>query len=69
MACHVDKPHEIKGEFDLRIRESILRGGEIFEDEVQIPGKGKESFLHTLSTWVEEDLEMPKQILLEGNVL
>jgi hypothetical protein len=47
----------------------MLRGGEIFEDEVQIPGKGKESFLHTLSTRVEEDLEMPKQILLEGNVL
>jgi hypothetical protein len=69
MACHGDKPDEIKGEFDLRIRESILRGGEIFEDEVQISGEGKESFLHTLSTRVEEDLEMPKQILLEGNVL
>jgi|TARA_B110000467_G_C18171254_1_gene395296 hypothetical protein len=69
MACHVDKPDEIKGEFDLRIRESILPGGEIFEDEVQIPGKGKESFLDTLSPRVEEDLEMPKQILLEGNVL
>lgn len=69
MACHGDEPDEIKGEFDLRIRVSMLRGGEIFEDEVQIPGKGKESFLHTLSTWVEEDLEMPKQILLEGNVL
>ena len=69
MACHVDKPDEIKGEFELLIRESILPGGEIFEDEVQIPGKGKESFLDTLSTRVEEDLEMPKQILLEGNVL
>jgi hypothetical protein len=67
MACHGDEPDEIKGEFDLRTRESMLRGSEIFE--VQIPGKGKESFLHTLSTWVEEDLEMPKQILLEGNVL
>ena len=37
MACHGDEPEKIKSEFDMRTRESILRGGEIFEDEVLIP--------------------------------
>ena len=40
----------------MRTRESILRGGEIFEDEVLIPGQGEKSYLYILSTRVEEDL-------------
>ena len=36
-----------------------MRGGEIFEDEVLIPGQGEKSYLYILSTRVEEDLEMP----------
>ena len=59
MACHGDDPKKIKSEFDMRTRESILRGGEIFEDEVLIPGQGAKSYLYILSTRVEEDLEMP----------
>ena len=59
MACHGDEPEKIKSEFDMRTRESILRGGEIFEDEVLIPGQGEKSYLYILSTRVEEDLEMP----------
>jgi len=59
MACHGDDPENIKSEFDMRTRESILRGGEIFEDEVLITGQGEKSYLYILSTRVEEDLEMP----------
>jgi len=59
MACHGDEPEKIKSEFDMRTRESILRGGEIFEDEVLIPSQGEKSYLYILSTRVEEDLEMP----------
>jgi hypothetical protein len=59
MACHGEDPKKIKSEFDMRTRESMLRGGEIFEDEVLIPGQGEKSYLYILSTRVEEDLEMP----------
>ena len=59
MACHGDDPEKIKSGFDMRTRESILQGGEIFEDEVLIPGQGEKSYFYILSTRVEEDLEMP----------
>ena len=59
MACHGDEPEKIKSDFDMRTSESMLRGGEIFEDEVLIPGHGEKSYLYILSTRVEEDLEMP----------
>ena len=59
MACHGDDPKKIKGDFDMRTRESMIRGGETYEDEVLIPGKGEKSFLYILSTRVEEDMEMP----------
>jgi len=59
MACHGDEREKIKSDFDMRTRESMLRGGEIFEDEVLIPGQGEKSYLYILSTRVEEDLEMP----------
>ena len=59
MACHGDEPEKIKSDFDMRSRDSMLHGGEIFEDEVLIPGQGEKSYLYILSTRVEEDLEMP----------
>jgi mono/diheme cytochrome c family protein len=59
MACHGDDPKKIKGGLDMRSRESLLLGGETYEDEVLIPGKGEESFLYVLSTRVEEGMEMP----------
>jgi len=59
MACHGDDPKKIKGDLDMRTRESLLLGGETYEDEVLIPGKGEKSFLYILSTRVEEDMEMP----------
>ena len=59
MACHGDDPEKIKSDFDMRTRESMLRGGEIFEDKVLISGQGDKSYLYLLSTRVEEDMEMP----------
>ncbi|MBL64493.1 MAG: hypothetical protein CMI30_13945 [Opitutae bacterium] len=59
MACHGDDPKKIKGDFDMRTRESMLRGGGTYEEEVLTPGKGEESFLYILSTRMEEDMEMP----------
>ena len=59
MACHGDDPKKIKGDLDMRTRASLLLGGETYEDEVLIPGKGEKSFLYILTTRVEEDMEMP----------
>ena len=59
LACHGDEPEKIKGEFDMRTRESTLKGGEYFTEEALIPGKGEESFLYITTTRSEEDYEMP----------
>ena len=59
IACHGDDPDEIAGGFDMRSRESILKGGESFEGAVLIPGKGKQSFLYIATTRSEEGYEMP----------
>jgi mono/diheme cytochrome c family protein len=59
IACHGDDPDEIAGEFDMRSREAMLKGGESFEDEVVIPGKGEQSFLYVATTRSEEGYEMP----------
>lgn len=58
-ACHGDEPDKIKGGFDMRTRDSILKGGEYFGDEVLIPGKGEKSYLYLTTTRTEEDFEMP----------
>ncbi len=58
-ACHGDEPDKIKGDFDMRTRESILKGGEYFGEEVLLPGKGEESYLYLTTTRTEEDYEMP----------
>jgi mono/diheme cytochrome c family protein len=59
MACHGDEPEKLKGEFDMRTREALLKGGETFGDEVLIPGKGTQSYLYITTTRTEEDYEMP----------
>lgn len=58
-ACHGDDPEKIKGGFDMRTRESLLKGGEYFAHEVLMPGKGEKSFLYITTTRTEEDYEMP----------
>jgi mono/diheme cytochrome c family protein len=59
IACHGDDPDDIAGGFDMRSREAMLKGGESFENEVLIPGKGEKSFLYIATTRSEEGLEMP----------
>lgn len=59
IACHGGDPDEIAGGFDMRSREAMLKGGESFEDEVVIPGKGEQSFLYVVTTRTEEGFEMP----------
>ncbi len=55
-ACHGGDPDDIKGEYDVRTREVIIRGGESEESAI-IPGNPEESpFFHAV-TW--EGLEMP----------
>ncbi|MEM7603582.1 MAG: DUF1549 domain-containing protein, partial [Verrucomicrobiota bacterium] len=58
-ACHGDEPDKLKGDFDMRTREAMLKGGDYFAEDVLIPGKGEESFLYLTTTRTEEDFEMP----------
>ena len=37
LACHGEDPDELEGEFDLRSRAAMLRGGESYSDEVVVP--------------------------------
>jgi len=59
IACHGDDPDDIAGGFDMRSREALLKGGESFEADVVIPGKGEQSFLYVATTRSEEGYEMP----------
>ena len=62
IACHGDNPQEIGGRFDMRTRESMLRGGESFGDKVVQPGKGEASLLYRVVTHSEEGFEMPPKL-------
>ena len=57
--CHGKDPSDLGGEFDMRSRDAMLKGGESFGDEVLIPGKGERSMLYIATTRREEDCEMP----------
>lgn len=54
--CHGDDPQDLKGEFDVRTREGLLKGGESAEPSL-VPGKPAESPLYLAVLW--EGLEMP----------
>ncbi|MEM6915821.1 MAG: PSD1 and planctomycete cytochrome C domain-containing protein, partial [Verrucomicrobiota bacterium] len=58
-ACHGDEPDKIKGDFDMRTRESILAGGDYWAEDVVHLGEGEKSYLYLLTTREEEDFEMP----------
>ena len=62
IACHGEDPQDINGEFDMRSRKSMLRGGESFEGDVLIPGKGTESVLYRVAAHEEEGFEMPPKL-------
>lgn len=60
MACHGDEPKKLKGDFDMRTRTAMLKGGGTFGDKVLIPGEGTASYLYvTTTTRTEADYEMP----------
>ncbi len=59
MACHGADPDDLQGGLDLRSRESLLAGGESFEQDVVILGDGEQSMLHVTTTRQEEGYEMP----------
>ena len=54
--CHGNDADDIKGDYNMTSRESLLRGGES-EDVAVVPGKPEEGTMMDAITW--EDLEMP----------
>ncbi len=56
LACHGAKADDIKSSFDLRTRESALRGGESGEPAI-VPGVPEKSLLYQAVRW--DGLEMP----------
>ena len=58
LACHGGRPEKIKGEFDLRTREGLLKGGESGRPGL-LPGRPEESPVFIAVTWRDPDLEMP----------
>ena len=56
--CH-GAEKKIKADFDMRSRESMLRGGESFETKNLLPGLGERSMVYQVTTRTIEDYEMP----------
>jgi mono/diheme cytochrome c family protein len=56
--CHGDEAKKIKGDFDMRTLEGLLRGGESGEPALK-PGAPNASPLFVSVTWQDSDLEMP----------
>ena len=56
--CHGDKPDKIKGDFDIRSMEGILKGGES-ELPGLVKGNANKSQIYKSILWLDEDLEMP----------
>ncbi|MCM8527404.1 MAG: PSD1 and planctomycete cytochrome C domain-containing protein, partial [Lentisphaeraceae bacterium] len=56
--CHGDKPNKLKGDFDIRSLEGILKGGESGVPGL-VKGSAEKSLLYKSVLWLDEDLEMP----------
>jgi mono/diheme cytochrome c family protein len=59
LACHGADSENIEGGFDMRTRESTLRGGETYGSDVVVPGNGRSSLLYKVTIRSEEGYEMP----------
>ncbi|MEM1224798.1 MAG: PSD1 and planctomycete cytochrome C domain-containing protein [Planctomycetota bacterium] len=59
MACHGEDTEWLDGNFDLRGRDSLMRGGDSFGDEVLVPGDSAASMLYRAVARTEVDYEMP----------
>ena len=58
LACHGDRPNKLKGDYDMRTRATLLKGGESGNPAI-IPGKPDQSPVYIAVTWKDSDLEMP----------
>ena len=56
--CHGDKSEKLKGDFDIRSMEGILKGGES-ELPGLVKGNADKSLIYKPILWIDEDLEMP----------
>ncbi len=56
LGCHGNDPDDIKGDFDVRTREALLKGGESEEPSI-VPGEPDESPLYQAIMW--DGMEMP----------
>lgn len=56
--CHGEKPEKLKGDFDIRTLESILKGGESGQPAL-VKGQADKSLLYKSVLWTDGDLEMP----------
>ncbi|TWU50931.1 Planctomycete cytochrome C [Rubripirellula tenax] len=59
LGCHGTDPDDIKGDYDMRDRESVMRGGES-GDAAIVPGEPDDSPLYQAVIW--DGLEMPPKI-------
>lgn len=55
-SCHGDEPDDLRGEFDMRTLDSILKGGES-GDPGMVPGNADQSLIFQAINW--DELEMP----------
>ncbi|MCX8238006.1 MAG: PSD1 and planctomycete cytochrome C domain-containing protein [Akkermansiaceae bacterium] len=59
LSCHGEEGKKIKGGFDMRTLEAVLKGGDEFEEQVLFPGDPSKSHLYLVTTRTVEDYEMP----------
>lgn len=57
LGCHGEKPDRLRGDYDVRTREALLKGGES-EKAAIVPGHPEKSPLYQAIQW-KNDLEMP----------
>ncbi|MCA9022694.1 MAG: DUF1549 domain-containing protein, partial [Planctomycetaceae bacterium] len=60
LGCHGSTPDDIKGEYNMLTRESLIKGGESGEPAV-IVGKPEQSPFWKAVTWKDDSLQMPPQ--------
>ena len=59
--CHGEDPEELEGEFDIRSRTSMLRGGESGKPALK-PGSPEKSSIYLAASRLDEDFAMPPKV-------
>ncbi|QDT90497.1 PSD1 and planctomycete cytochrome C domain-containing protein [Gimesia algae] len=60
LGCHGSTPDDIKGEYNMLTRDSLMKGGESGEPAV-IVGKPEQSPFWNAVTWTDDSIQMPPQ--------